>query len=143
LALKERDKIKIALKQPLAELKVEGAELEKEYLEIIAEELNVKKVSLKKGKELKIELDTEITPELEAEGYARELARKIQAERKNQGLVKEDLIELTIYCDKELKKMLEKNSKFIEERVNSSKTKFGEKLNGEKFKIKIKNLEWR
>ena len=48
--------------------------------EIVARQLNVKKIEAKKGKDLTVKLDTKITPELEAEGFARELARKVQAE---------------------------------------------------------------
>lgn len=42
-------------------------------------------------------LDTEITAELEAEGYARDLVRAIQDERKAQDLHVSDRIELTLY----------------------------------------------
>lgn len=41
-------------------------------------------------------LDTEITPELEAEGYARDLVRSIQDERKSQDLHVSDRIELVL-----------------------------------------------
>ena len=41
-------------------------------------------------------LDTEITPELEAEGYARDLVRSIQDERKAQDLHVSDRIELVL-----------------------------------------------
>ena len=46
--------------------------------------------------EFNVELDTNMTPDLEAEGYARNIARGIQALRKKTGLVKEDFIELVI-----------------------------------------------
>ena len=137
-ALKERDRIRIALKQPLATLKVTGAELDKEYTDIIAEELNVKKVSLHKGKELKIELDTKITPELEAEGYTREIARKIQAERKNMGLKTGEMIKMRINCDEDLRKKLEMNLDFLKDRTNCSEIRFvSEKLKIE-FEVRDK-----
>ncbi|MBJ2329699.1 isoleucine--tRNA ligase [Schaalia cardiffensis] len=41
-------------------------------------------------------LDTELTPELEAEGYARDVIRAIQDERKNAGLHVADRIDLTL-----------------------------------------------
>ena len=41
-------------------------------------------------------LDTELTPELEAEGYARDVIRAIQEERKNAGLHIADRIDLTL-----------------------------------------------
>ena len=43
-----------------------------------------------------VELDTKISPELEAEGYSREVSRKIQGLRKKSGLIKEDKIILNI-----------------------------------------------
>lgn len=108
VALRERDVKKIALKQPLSKITVfiEGKEKLEKYSEIITEELNVKSVEFKsptsKEAKLSIEFDTKITPELEAEGFARELTRAVQAERKNAGLVKEDRIELVIETDSDL-----------------------------------------
>jgi len=143
LALKERDKEKISLKQPLLNLEVYGTTLEKSYLDLIKDEINVKNVKLTRGKEMKVSLDTNITPELEAEGYARDLSRQIQAFRKQIGLEKKDKIELEIVCDEELKKILETQKKFIKEKTNSEKfeivTTEKEKFkNTVEFKIKDK-----
>ncbi len=124
LALKEREISKISLKQPLAELKISGADLSKEYLELIKEEVNIKNVKIKKGKEISVELDTAMTPELEAEGYARELSRQIQSFRKNLGLQKKDRVETFVIVDDEFKNILEKQKKFIKERTNSKKLGF-------------------
>lgn len=44
-----------------------------------------------------VALDTELTPELEAEGFARDLIRSIQDERKNSGLNVGDRIELAVH----------------------------------------------
>ena len=41
-------------------------------------------------------LDTELTPELEAEGYARDVVRAVQEERKNRGLHIADRIDLSL-----------------------------------------------
>ena len=84
--------------------------LGKEVQEIIARQLNVKKIELKSG-ELKVELDTKMTPELEEEGYARELARFIQNERKKAGLTKENKIE--IFIESELNSTFEKQKNFL------------------------------
>jgi isoleucyl-tRNA synthetase len=128
LALKERDIVKISLKQPLAKLDVRGAILDKAYADIVRDEVNVKKVELVKDisdvekSEIKVTLDTQLTPELEAEGFAREISRKVQALRKNAGLVKEDEINLIVFVsDKVVFKLLEKQKEFVKERTNSKK----------------------
>ncbi|MBI4028926.1 MAG: isoleucine--tRNA ligase [Candidatus Blackburnbacteria bacterium] len=79
----------IPVRQPLPKLSVVHSveALQEEVLQLIEEELNVKNVlwKMKAGTELRVELDTNITPELEEEGKARELARLIQDERKKLG----------------------------------------------------------
>jgi isoleucyl-tRNA synthetase len=125
-----RDKAQIGLKWPLAKASVEinsETKISKEIIEIIARQLNVKEIEFKKiakDEELKVELDTKLTPELEAEGYAREISRKVQALRKEAGLVKENIIELFVVCNKDLKEILENNKgikEMIKDRTNSKK----------------------
>ena len=96
----------------------------KELENIVKEQLNVKKIELKTNhpqEEIKIEFDANLTTELESEGYARELSRVVQDFRKKLGLNKNDLIELQISTDESLKKILESQEKFIEERTNAKK----------------------
>ncbi|MCK9596016.1 isoleucine--tRNA ligase [Candidatus Pacearchaeota archaeon] len=123
VGLSERDKTKIGLKWPLAEAEIYSAKkLEKDFEEIILRQLNVKNIKWKmEDKTISVVLDTNITKELEAEGYAREMSRAVQAFRKELGLVKEDEIELSIFCDEDLKEMLEENKNFITQRTNSIK----------------------
>lgn len=135
LALKERDSMKISLKQPLSKLEIAGVKLEKEYLKLIEEEINVKKVEIKKGKEISVRLDAKITPELEAEGYARELSRQVQAFRKELGMKKDDKINLVIISSDGVDKMLGKQKEFIMERTNSKTLEFVT-TDKEKFKNK-------
>lgn len=79
----ERKKHQIAVRQPLSLITVTAPfDLDDEYLELIKEELNIKTVKLLNGKDLSVELDTNITPELEEEAKARELIREIQQKRK-------------------------------------------------------------
>jgi isoleucyl-tRNA synthetase len=123
-----RDEKKIGLKWPLAKAEISVREKPSKKLEdIIKRQLNVKKLKIKKGKRLGVKLDTKMTRELEGEGYAREISRKIQAERKKAGLVKTDRIRLIIAVDKELLGMLKKQNKFIKERVNASEIEMVEK----------------
>lgn len=78
----------IAVRQPLPSLKIISDQdaLDKEILEIVKAELNVKKIIWEKGKILELKLDTKITPTLKEEAKTRELVRAIQVERKNLGI---------------------------------------------------------
>jgi len=121
--LSQRDKSQIGLKWPLGKAKIllKEKKLSKEAQEIVKAQLNVKIVEIKQGDEFSVELDVKQTPELEAEGYAREMSRQVQAFRKDLGLNKNDVIELGIFCDKDLKIMLEKFKDLIMKRTNSKK----------------------
>jgi isoleucyl-tRNA synthetase len=74
----------IKLRQPLQQVSVTSTEAkpEDDLLEVMAQELNVKQVNWQLGNQLLVELDTTLTPELIAEGEAREIIRAIQQERK-------------------------------------------------------------
>ncbi len=119
--LAERDKAGIGLKWPLymAEITIDN-KIPKQLEKIIARQLNVKKIKIKSGK-LRVKLDTAITPELEAEGFSREISRAVQAQRKKAGLVKNDKINLEIISDENSVGKLDKFEKFIKERTNSGK----------------------
>ena len=82
-----RKNANLRLRQPLSRLTVNN-ELSDDLLKVIAEELNVKEVVV--GSEFS--LDTNLTPELEDEGKARDLMRDIQGERKKQGLKPTDQV---------------------------------------------------
>lgn len=86
LALEQRQKANIKVRQPLQKLEIRSSKLEKEYLEIIKDELNVKEVVIRPDLNEEIKLDTTLTPELEEEGRVRDAVRAIQEWRKEQGL---------------------------------------------------------
>ncbi|MBI4038758.1 isoleucine--tRNA ligase [Candidatus Daviesbacteria bacterium] len=94
----KRKEASIKLRQPLLKLTYYNygspgrGKLDPELEEIIAKELNVKKVEYKKSSTdiIKIELDTNITQELLVEGEARELIRQVQQSRKEQNLTLAD-----------------------------------------------------
>ncbi|MBI2451899.1 isoleucine--tRNA ligase [Candidatus Pacearchaeota archaeon] len=142
----ERDKEKIGLRWPLAEAIVSSPhELNPGLIEIIAKQMNVKKVTLKKIKEneIKVTLDIKITQKLEAEGFARELARKVQAERKKAGLKRGQPIELKIFLDDKLKSSLAHHANFIKERTNSLYIEFLDLEKAEKDKIETFTIKER
>ena len=84
------DQIKI--RQPLSKLTYDGDKLDEFYEQIIADEVNVKKVA--HGK--KLVLDKTLTKELKEEGTAREIIRAVQSARKHAGLRQDDQIHLSL-----------------------------------------------
>ena len=80
-ALAERAKSGIKVRQPLQMLQITNSELqnERELLELIKDEINVKEIIF--GKELV--LDVKLTPELEKEGIRREILRNVRDLRKD------------------------------------------------------------
>jgi isoleucyl-tRNA synthetase len=123
--LAERDKVKIGLKWPLGKATVTTEKnISKELLSIIEKQLNVRKVDIKNGRILDIHIDTKMTPELEAEGYAREISRKIQESRKKSGLVKKDKIDLVIVVDKKFEELIKSQVKLIGDRTSAKSVKF-------------------
>lgn len=131
--LAQRAEAGIRVRQPLASVTVygipdlqadltdiiggeSGLEPKSELTEILREELNVKDVKFDAGtgKEQKVMLDTRITPELKAEGLARELTRYIQNARKNAGFNVDDRITLNVKtASEELKHVYERFKKDI------------------------------
>jgi isoleucyl-tRNA synthetase len=104
-ALRIRKENNLRVRQPLAELQftAETGAMDAELQQIIAEELNVKKVSqvssLPAGQgwlslNNLVALDTRLTPELQKEGLARELARQVQDLRKKSSLKIGELVDL-------------------------------------------------
>jgi isoleucyl-tRNA synthetase len=122
--LSEREKSQLGVRWPLAKVEMTvKTEEEKEAIEtlkeIIMTQTNVKNVLVNMG-EPKIELDTNLTPQLEAEGFAREVSRRIQALRKTAGLKKDDNIHLHIKCSDKLKVCLEEFDDYIKEKCGAS-----------------------
>jgi len=134
--LSARDKAGIGLKWPLAKVIIKGMEIKRDLQELVKRQLNVKKIELKKAKELEVSFDISLTPELEAEGYAREMSRQVQEFRKNLGLNKKDRINLVLVTDDKFKKILEKQKKLLKERTNSKKLEIVT-TGKERFKKKI------
>ena len=137
LALAERAKAGIKVRQPLKELRIKNYELrkEKELLELIKEEINIKKITF--GKSLK--LDTKITPELKEEGMVRDVIRQIQEMRKKAGLKPKDKISVQYFGTPELNKILENNKKIILGQTQAKNFKLGK--GGEEVEINQQELQ--
>lgn len=127
VGLRKRDQAHIGLKWPLQMATITSPEsVSKDVYALIMKQLNVKKIQIMKGKEFDVVLDTTLTPTLEAEGYSRELARALQAARKEKGLQKGELITTTVFVSSELQKMLKEHLSFVKERTNSQKLIFSD-----------------
>jgi len=136
-ALALRTENKINLRWPLANLfvftddeKISNAV--KKIEEILKTQLNVKNIVLAREKDviknsrelskgLFIAISQELSNDLLAEGFAREIARHIQEARKKLKLVKENEINLEIIVDNGLKELLTRHNqvKYIKEKVNA------------------------
>ncbi len=99
LALEARAKAGIKVRQPIASLKIKNQKSKiknKEYTDLIKDEVNVKEVFFDDTIVEEVVLDTTITPELKREGQFRELLRTVQELRKNTGLAPSDIVTLEI-----------------------------------------------
>jgi len=146
--LAQREKAQIGVRWPLPKAKItlEDTKAIKQLKEIIQNQTNLKDIDLKEGKKQKIELSTKTTPELEAEGFMRELTRRIQSFRKKARLKMQDDIELVIITDYDLsmwKKEIQKKvgAKTLEITDADLKEDFEfkkpEEIKGKKFEIKF------
>lgn len=127
LAMEQRDKLKLPVRQPLARATLYGNVMPEEYAAIFKDEVNVKEVKCHeqtKGGEQSVELDTHLTPELIAEGASRELARMIQDLRKQAKLNPSDEVHVFIESTTEMKTMLAPHVKDVSEKVRAKKMEF-------------------
>jgi len=89
-------------------------------------------------------LESNLTPELEAEGFSREIVRRIQSMRKELDLDVEEKITTEIKIDETNKKSLKKWQEYIKEETRSKKLDFTEKPKGKlvkKWKIDKFNVD--
>ncbi|MBI4032341.1 isoleucine--tRNA ligase [Candidatus Berkelbacteria bacterium] len=96
LGLEVRASASIRVRQPLASATVHGTQLEGEYTDLLRDELNVRTIQQGSGKELAVEIDTAITPELKREGQVREVIRAVQQLRKQLGLSLDERAQLSV-----------------------------------------------
>jgi len=93
-----------------------------------------------------IYLNQERSEELEAEGYAREVMRRVQAARKKAGLQKNERISLFLKVSEDLKEYLDKFEKQIKEKVGATQIRISEldptKAHSHLFKEKVKDEEF-
>ncbi len=151
-----RGKIGIKVRYPLSKaIIVCGNDTKREIenlLELIKEELNVKEIIFSgsreeamkiigennyaeiEGEGIYLIVDKRLTPELFAEGFSREIVRRIQAMRKEMDLSIEDRIETEISVNEKGKEAIERWKDYISGETRSKKITFTEEAKGELIK---------
>ncbi|MFH1193316.1 MAG: class I tRNA ligase family protein [Candidatus Jorgensenbacteria bacterium] len=127
LALAEREKAGIRVRQPIAKLKIKiqnsKIKIDAELLAILKDEVNVKEIVFDGNIKNEVELDTVLTHELLEEGWLRDLTRAVQGLRQDAGCEPKDVVHLYAEVPEELRHVMEKygdsfrravNAKFIE-----------------------------
>ncbi len=139
-SLELRENSKILIRQVLQKITIRGVSLKTEYLDIIAGAINVRNVIIENGekKELLIDLDTEITPELRLEGISRNLIRYLNNYRKKLNLSTKNRINLYLVTNNEdilkaLEIYEEKIKKFIQ--ADNIIKNIEDQMDTKKFKI--------
>jgi len=112
LALLKRAEAGIKVRQPLALLKLktknEKLKSNEALLQLIKDEVNVKRVAFEDSLKEDVVLETTLTPQLKEEGAAREFIRYIQNLRKKKGLIPRDGISLIVDTDEKGKEFIQK-----------------------------------
>ncbi len=131
-ALAKRAGAAIKVRQPLQKVTVKSArvKLGKEFLEILADEVNVKEVFLDPKISDEVELDTAITPALREEGLVREAVRMFQELRQKAGLAPKDEIVAMMELLPEMKSSIAKNEMAFKKEIGA---KLVEYKRSEKF----------
>jgi isoleucyl-tRNA synthetase len=142
LALAERIALGVKVKQPLMSLKIRNPKSEirndKELLDLIKDEVNVKEIIFDGKIEKETELDVNITEELKEEGLVREVVRFAQEARKTTGLKPTDEILAYFSGDEKTMAVIEKNKAVILKGIRAKDVFV--KVEGEKLELKIKQI---
>ncbi len=116
MALEQRSRANIKVRQPLKKLEVKDLKLGDEYLAILKDEINVKEVLANKDLIEETLLDTALTPELIEEGKVRDAIRAVQEWRKEQNLNPKD--KATYPVPAELQNLFAKHGEEIKKTTN-------------------------
>ncbi len=134
MALEERTKSGIKVRQPLASISFKNTSLQNkaDLLEILKDELNIKEIQFNPEQEKEIVLDINLTEDLISEGNAREVIRFIQQLRKNAGYHPDDIVSVII--SPEIEKKINNFKDEISKTVRAKEIIFAEN-EGEEIKI--------
>jgi isoleucyl-tRNA synthetase len=126
LGLAERAVAGVKVRQPLASLKIKDQKMKlgKEFTDILADEVNVKKVVFDPNIEREVALDITITPELREEGLLRECVRTVQELRQTAGLSPGDKIVLLLDLPEDIKNAVLRNEKTLQSNVGATAVEY-------------------
>lgn len=142
-AIKELDKNSIAEleKTGKLDLVIDGQTIEitREDVEIVSHEIEGWFVESEEG--VTVAVDTELTEDLIAEGYAREFVNRVQNMRKDAGFDVVDRIMVNVEGDERLLNYIQKFSDYISNEVLAESISYRGKLEGYKQKWQIGDYE--
>ena len=145
----ERAKMDSKLRWPLKQMFVCGKdrnvnESVRMFEHVLMQQGNVKKIEYVSAADLKLEsvdfsegkiaIDFDVTPEIEAEGYARELIRRIQQMRKDMKLNVEQYINCDVKAEPHLVGLFESWREHISNEVRAKKLVFTDSPGGDEVK---------
>lgn len=140
--LEARTKAGIKVRQPLQALVVHINDAQKSIyddnslVELIKDELNIKEIIMmaeSNGTEHNVSLDTNISPELQMEGDAREFMRAVQDLRKEKGLSAKDRVRLIVQTSDSGEAVVKTFLEEIKNKVGADSIEFSD-ANGEEIK---------
>lgn len=137
LALEARAKAGVKIRQPLKSLAVKNSYLKdkQEYLEIIADEVNVKEITFDPELFGEVALDTKLTDELIEEGNFREFTRFVQDLRKKVGLNPGEQAELNLDTNSQGQSFVNKFEGQIKRQSFISAINFTDGVRGETIEV--------
>lgn len=128
IAALDADVIQSIIDGSVISIDVEGKTVDLDTDKIIIERIEKANLKVLNEGTLTVALDTEITEELQLEGYARDFIRGVQNLRKESGLAVTDRIELTASGSAALKKAFEIFADFIAAETLAVKTVWADSL---------------
>ncbi|MBR4824156.1 MAG: isoleucine--tRNA ligase [Spirochaetaceae bacterium] len=128
IAALDADVIQSIIDGSVISIDVEGKSVDLDTDKIIIERIEKANLKVLNEGTLTVALDTEITEELQLEGYARDFIRGVQNLRKESGLAVTDRIELTATGSAALKKAFEMFADFIAAETLAVKTIWADSL---------------
>lgn len=128
IAALDADVIQSIIDGSVISIDVEGKSVDLDTDKIIIERIEKANLKVLNEGTLTVALDTEITEDLQLEGYARDFIRGVQNLRKESGLAVTDRIELTASGSAALKKAFEMFADFIAAETLAVKTVWADSL---------------